>query len=410
MKKNYFLLTACLLGTALSYGQATSLPGTHNWSDGTAWTSGTVPLMSDDVTITSNSTINLIAPLVHGADIEIVNGGSLNSSLPVNSCTVNDGDVTLLGFGASVNFLGTGAPVPFTIDEGNLVNGGVFMVGDFELINTSGAGLSINNGDFMAANVDMIGDLLFENNLALSISFALTVDDSCTIDNDNYINADDISNDGTINNYNSINVGVTFENFGTYYSNGYGTFIDEDFVNEGTVTVEDSMNVANDFGNEGTFTNDTGSVNIQNDFYNMGTLTGSGGGSFLISANSENDAAGTINGDIDICDTTLSTNYLDVVAGTIDHGTVTFCGVSYLSISDPSTNTFAIYPNPATDMVSIKGIESGNVAIYSIEGRLVHEGQYAANEQIDISSINAGVYVLKFSNSDIQSTTTLIVK
>jgi hypothetical protein len=203
---------------------------------------------------------------------------------------------------------------------------------------------------------------------------------------------------------------VTFENFGTYYSNGYGTFIDEDFVNEGTVTVEDSMNVANDFGNEGTFTNDTGSVNIQNDFYNMGTLSGSGGGSFLISANSENDAAGTINGDIDICDTTLSTNYLDVVAGTIDHGTVTFCGVSYLSISDPSTNTFAIYPNPATDMVSIKGIESGNVAIYSIEGRLVYEVKYTANEQIDIRSINPGVYLLKFSNSAIQSTTTLIVK
>ncbi|MFT5861166.1 MAG: hypothetical protein ACI865_003286 [Flavobacteriaceae bacterium] len=412
MKKKSFLFAACLVGSALSYGQAISLSGTHNWSDGSAWTSGSVPLMNDDVTISAGSTINLIAPLVHGADIEIANNGSLNSSIPANSCTVNDGDVTLLGLGASVYFLGSGAPVPFTIDEGNLINWGLFMVGDFELINTSGTGFSLNNGDFSTANVEMIGDLLFENNTGMFISFALTVDSS-TIDNNSVINCDEITNDGTINNYSSVNVSDAFENYGTYYSNGDGTFIVHDFINDvtGTATVEDSMNVGQDFGNEGTFTNDSGSVVIQNDFYNDGTVDGSGWGSFLISANSENTAAGIIDGDINICDTTLSTQYLDVVAGTIDFLTVNFCGVSYASIGDHSElNTFAIYPNPATNMVSIKGIESGNVAIYSIEGRLVYEGKYSANEQIDISSINAGVYVLKYSSSDIQSTTTLIVK
>lgn len=410
MKKKYALIAAGIFCTAFTFGQAVSLSGTHNWTDGTAWTSGTVPASTDDVIISAGTIMNLSAPLVHDADITVSNNGSLNSSNPMNTCTVNDGTVTLLGFGAIVNFLGSGAPVAFTIDEGNLDNGGVFMVGDLIITNTSGAGLSVNNGDFMTANTYLFGDLLFDNNLSMNITNELTIDDSCTLDNANNINATDVINDGTLYNYNSINCSGNFENTGTYFSDGYGTFIGSDFDNDGTSTVQDSMDVGNDFSNFGTFSNDTGSVNIQNDFYNEGTVTGSGDGNFLISNNSENDATGTINGDINICDTTLSTQYLDIVAGTIDYNTVTFCGVSYASLDEMNALNISIYPNPSEGTISISGVENGVVAIYSMDGRLLYQENYNQNEQIDLGYFNSGTYILKYSNTDIHSATNFIIK
>ena len=409
MKKNYFLLSIGLLSSVLTFGQAVSVAGTHNWTDGTAWVGGVVPGSTETVIISAGTTMNLNAPLVHGADITVSNNSSFNSSNPLNTCTVNNGDVTLLGFGAIVNFLGSGAPVDFIINEGNLDNGGVFMVGNFDLTNTGGAGYSVNNGDFMAANVDIVGDLVFDNNLSMNVNAgSVTIDDSCVVNNANNINAADITNNGTLNNNSSVNASDFFDNFGSYSSNGNGTFIGTDFDNLGSANIQDSMDVGNDFSNSGTFSNDSGSVNIQNDFFNDGTVTGSGNGYYLISANSENDAAGTINGDINICDTTLSTQYLDVVAGTINYTTVTFCGVSYASAEEQELAQLIIYPNPTADYLTISGVEAGAVQIYSLDGKLLVQTNYTKNQQIDLNGLSEGVYVLKISTSKSNKTVSFV--
>jgi hypothetical protein len=239
-------------------------------------------------------------------------------------------------------------------------------------------------------------------------SGSVTIDDSCVVNNANNINAADITNNGTLNNNSTFNASYFFDNFGSYSSNGNGTFIGSDFDNLGSTTIQDSMDVGNDFSNSGTFSNDSGSVNIQNDFFNDGTITGIGNGYYLISANSENDATGTINGDINICDTTLTTQYLDVVAGTIDYNTVTFCGVSYASAQEQELAQLIVYPNPAIDFLTISGIEQGQVQIFSIDGKLLVQTYYTKNQQIDLGGLSAGVYICNISNTEFNESVSFV--
>lgn len=62
---------------------------------------------------------------------------------------------------------------------------------------------------------------------------------------------------------------------------------------------------------------------------------------------------------------------------------------------------FTVFPNPATDYVSINGLENitnGDVLIYSIDGNLVYSSTIASsinNKNIDISPLNEGLYFIK---------------
>jgi hypothetical protein len=81
------------------------------------------------------------------------------------------------------------------------------------------------------------------------------------------------------------------------------------------------------------------------------------------------------------------------------------------------TNTISIknepikaYPNPTTGSVNIelpKNITPGLVRIWDTQGRLVHQMNYQQN-QIDISSLENGVYWLQFINDDYSETLKII--
>jgi hypothetical protein len=67
-------------------------------------------------------------------------------------------------------------------------------------------------------------------------------------------------------------------------------------------------------------------------------------------------------------------------------------------------NTLAIYPNPATNMLFVKGLTATSViSIYDLNGKLLIRNQMT-NNQIDIADLPAGLYTLRLENSNGGST------
>ena len=75
---------------------------------------------------------------------------------------------------------------------------------------------------------------------------------------------------------------------------------------------------------------------------------------------------------------------------------------STLSISEEELMSFSIYPNPATDLISISGVENINsIKVYSILGSL--EKEVFNTNQIDISELSSGIHIIKVDNGTIFS-------
>ncbi len=71
-----------------------------------------------------------------------------------------------------------------------------------------------------------------------------------------------------------------------------------------------------------------------------------------------------------------------------------------LGIENLATGEFAIFPNPANDVVTIatKDVEAGNIQILDMSGRVVAQAPMSAgsnNHDINVSSLAAGAYIVK---------------
>jgi hypothetical protein len=70
---------------------------------------------------------------------------------------------------------------------------------------------------------------------------------------------------------------------------------------------------------------------------------------------------------------------------------------SSLSISEEELMSFSISPNPATDLISISGVENiKSIKVYSILGSL--EKEVFNTNQIDISELSSGIHLIKVDN------------
>ena len=66
-------------------------------------------------------------------------------------------------------------------------------------------------------------------------------------------------------------------------------------------------------------------------------------------------------------------------------------------------NTIAIYPNPATDFISIANLqEATTYEIYSVDGKQVLAGTIAPDTNIDVQTLAQGMYVVKTANGATQ--------
>ncbi|MBN4071224.1 choice-of-anchor B family protein [Crocinitomix catalasitica] len=95
---------------------------------------------------------------------------------------------------------------------------------------------------------------------------------------------------------------------------------------------------------------------------------------------------------------------------TLTNGTITIQDmqmdkISLASISDETTSTIQIVPNPFDDMIQISGLQSGTIQVQDLSGRLVsiHEFQ----NEIDLSELQSGVYLISVFNTQGELLTTL---
>ena len=68
------------------------------------------------------------------------------------------------------------------------------------------------------------------------------------------------------------------------------------------------------------------------------------------------------------------------------------------SIDEEQTNSFSIYPNPATSIVYFNTTEPLQVKVYNGLGEVVIDKQ-VNNKELNVSSLTNGIYILQVNNS-----------
>ena len=82
-----------------------------------------------------------------------------------------------------------------------------------------------------------------------------------------------------------------------------------------------------------------------------------------------------------------------------------------MSISDLNSFDFAYYPNPVNDVLHItakNGVE--NISIFNLAGQKIVSNAKVSNNQIDVTSLNSGIYVFRVTLEGGQVETFKIVK
>ena len=69
-----------------------------------------------------------------------------------------------------------------------------------------------------------------------------------------------------------------------------------------------------------------------------------------------------------------------------------------LSLQEQEFDALKVFPNPITDKVTIQlpqGVNSANLKIYNVIGKLVLETELSRSEsRLDLSELNSGIYIL----------------
>ena len=83
-----------------------------------------------------------------------------------------------------------------------------------------------------------------------------------------------------------------------------------------------------------------------------------------------------------------------------------------LSIQDALINMFKVYPNPTnTGFVNIKSNQMGTVQaqVFDMLGKQMID-TIVVNERLEVSSLNAGIYIVKLTQNDRTTTKKLILQ
>ena len=71
---------------------------------------------------------------------------------------------------------------------------------------------------------------------------------------------------------------------------------------------------------------------------------------------------------------------------------ITFTTGIHDAVEDVKTNQLLVYPNPTQDILLISGIESQQLRVYDVQGKLVHQEQ---GTEVHVSHLSNGVYILQ---------------
>jgi len=65
------------------------------------------------------------------------------------------------------------------------------------------------------------------------------------------------------------------------------------------------------------------------------------------------------------------------------------------------SDIFKLYPNPATNQITILSLyQSSDLRIIDLSGRIVYQGSIGKSENIDLSSISAGEYLIELTSGE----------
>lgn len=85
-----------------------------------------------------------------------------------------------------------------------------------------------------------------------------------------------------------------------------------------------------------------------------------------------------------------------------DYPTMTLAAAGTLAIEDFSSSSIAIYPNPVSDILTVKmtnlSAENNSYKIVSILGKVVLKASSENLESINVSNLSQGLYFLKIGN------------
>lgn len=75
-----------------------------------------------------------------------------------------------------------------------------------------------------------------------------------------------------------------------------------------------------------------------------------------------------------------------------------------VGVSEIVSDAFKVYPNPVRNELYVSGNEVGpyRYALYSIDGRLLLQGEVGNGEAIPTGDIPAGIYILKINNTSLK--------
>ncbi len=92
---------------------------------------------------------------------------------------------------------------------------------------------------------------------------------------------------------------------------------------------------------------------------------------------------------------------LPTAAGTVYIDNVHFSKKAVVGIDADSKNTLSIYPNPASDILFIDGLNSNEthtVKIFDLQGKLVESHIMNNSNSININNLNKGIYLVKIAD------------
>lgn len=101
----------------------------------------------------------------------------------------------------------------------------------------------------------------------------------------------------------------------------------------------------------------------------------------------------------------ISETFTTSACGTFSYGEVEDYGVYLLTPANLSANeinelkNISIYPNPASDVLNISGIEGTEFEIYNTAGQLMRKGKIA-DQTVDVRDLVKGVYFIQIRNKD----------
>lgn len=71
---------------------------------------------------------------------------------------------------------------------------------------------------------------------------------------------------------------------------------------------------------------------------------------------------------------------------------ITFTTGIHDAVEDVKNNQLLVYPNPTQDILLISGIESQQLRVYDVQGKLVHQEQ---GTEVHVGHLSNGVYILQ---------------